>query len=45
MDDFQVEKQLFSPANVVPGWAASEDPVLQVRMLTYGDSSVSIHDL
>lgn len=34
-----VEKLAFSPANVVPGWAASQDPVLQMRLFAYGDSS------
>ncbi|KAI9607164.1 hypothetical protein H4Q26_005679 [Puccinia striiformis f. sp. tritici PST-130] len=35
----EVEKQAFSPANIVPGWAASHDPVLQMRMAIYTDSS------
>ncbi|WAQ89620.1 hypothetical protein PtA15_11A310 [Puccinia triticina] len=35
----EVEKLAFSPANVVPGWAASQDPVLQMRLFAYSDSS------
>ncbi|KNZ48073.1 hypothetical protein VP01_592g14 [Puccinia sorghi] len=31
----------FSPANVVPGWAPSQDPVLQMRLFAYSDSSVT----
>ncbi|POW21851.1 hypothetical protein PSHT_01942 [Puccinia striiformis] len=34
----EVEKQAFSPANIVPGWAASHDPVLQMRMAIYTDT-------
>ncbi|POW21852.1 hypothetical protein PSHT_01943 [Puccinia striiformis] len=33
------EKQAFTPANFVPGWAASHDPILQMRMAIYADSS------
>ncbi|EFP84867.2 uncharacterized protein PGTG_10338 [Puccinia graminis f. sp. tritici CRL 75-36-700-3] len=35
----EVEKLAFSPANVIPGWAASQDPVLQMRLFAYSDSS------
>jgi len=40
-DDYftEVEKLAFSPANVVPGWAPSQDPVLQMRLFAYSDSS------
>ncbi|KAJ0417923.1 catalase [Aspergillus carlsbadensis] len=34
----QVEQAAFNPANVVPGWDVSPDPVLQIRLFTYGDT-------
>ncbi|KAH9818800.1 catalase-like domain-containing protein [Melampsora americana] len=33
-----VEQLAFSPGNVVRGWAPSEDPVLQMRLLAYPDA-------
>ncbi|KAI7950587.1 hypothetical protein MJO29_009261 [Puccinia striiformis f. sp. tritici] len=35
----EAKKQAFTPANFVPGWAASHDPILQMRMAIYADSS------
>ncbi|KAJ0416310.1 catalase-like domain-containing protein [Aspergillus carlsbadensis] len=34
----QVEQAAFNPANVVPGWDISPDPVLQIRLFAYGDT-------
>lgn len=33
-----VEQAAFSPANLVPGWEASADPVLQSRLFSYPDT-------
>lgn len=33
-----IEQAAFSPANVVPGWEASADPVLQLRLFSYPDA-------
>ncbi|ROW15395.1 hypothetical protein VPNG_02414 [Cytospora leucostoma] len=38
-DNFaEAEQAAFSPANVVPGWALSPDPVLQLRAFAYQDA-------
>ncbi|KAF4120844.1 catalase, partial [Geosmithia morbida] len=34
-----IEQAAFSPGTMVPGWAASADPVLQARMFAYGDAA------
>ncbi|KAH8652862.1 catalase-like domain-containing protein [Ilyonectria robusta] len=34
----QVEQAAFNPANVVPGWDISPDPVLTIRLFMYGDT-------
>ncbi|CRG82798.1 catalase [Talaromyces islandicus] len=34
----QVEQAGFNPANVVPGWDISPDPLLQIRLFAYGDT-------
>lgn len=34
----QIEQAHFSPSNMVPGWAPSEDPVLQARLFSYNDA-------
>ncbi|ODM15399.1 hypothetical protein SI65_09340 [Aspergillus cristatus] len=34
----QVKQAAFTPANIVPGWDISPDPILQIRLLSYGDS-------
>jgi catalase len=34
----EVEQAHFSPSNMVPGWEASEDPVLQSRLFSYNDA-------
>ncbi|OJJ38038.1 hypothetical protein ASPWEDRAFT_307847 [Aspergillus wentii DTO 134E9] len=34
----QIEQAAFTPANIVPGWDISPDPLLQIRLLSYGDS-------
>jgi catalase len=34
----QVEQAAFNPANVVPGWDISPDPLLQIRLFAYGDT-------
>ncbi|KAF2770825.1 catalase-like protein [Teratosphaeria nubilosa] len=35
----EVEQAHFSPSNMVPGWAPSEDPVLQSRLFAYNDAA------
>ncbi|KAG6356539.1 hypothetical protein INS49_014412 [Diaporthe citri] len=38
-DNFgEVEQAAFSPANVVPGWALTSDPILQIRAFAYQDT-------
>ncbi|RAL06932.1 catalase [Aspergillus homomorphus CBS 101889] len=34
----QVEQAAFNPANVVPGWDISPDPLLQIRLFAYGET-------
>jgi len=34
----EVEQSAFAPANIVPGWDITPDPVLQIRMFAYGDT-------
>ncbi|EPS43333.1 hypothetical protein H072_2590 [Dactylellina haptotyla CBS 200.50] len=34
-----IEQAAFSPANMVPGWAPSADPMLQARMFAYNDAA------
>ncbi|KAJ9253151.1 hypothetical protein DTO195F2_7212 [Paecilomyces variotii] len=34
----EVEQAAFAPANVVPGWDISLDPILQIRLFAYGDT-------
>ncbi|KAL4811970.1 catalase-like domain-containing protein [Aspergillus spinulosporus] len=34
----QVEQAAFNPANIVPGWDVSPDPLLQIRLFMYGDT-------
>ncbi|KAJ9254986.1 hypothetical protein DTO280E4_7530 [Paecilomyces variotii] len=34
----QVEQAAFNPANIVPGWDISPDPLLQIRLFAYGDT-------
>ncbi|KAH9944922.1 catalase-domain-containing protein [Amylocystis lapponica] len=34
----EIEQAAFAPSNVVDGWAASADPVLQARMFAYADT-------
>ncbi|PWN33904.1 catalase-like protein [Meira miltonrushii] len=34
----EIESSHFSPSNMVPGWAPSEDPVLQSRLFSYNDA-------
>ncbi|KAI0672137.1 catalase-domain-containing protein [Trametes maxima] len=34
----EIEQAAFSPSNMVPGWAASADPVLQARLFSYPDT-------
>lgn len=35
----EIEQSHFSPSNMVPGWAPSEDPVLQSRLFSYNDAA------
>ncbi|EGG05950.1 uncharacterized protein MELLADRAFT_87433 [Melampsora larici-populina 98AG31] len=35
----EVEQLAFSPSNVVQGWAPSDDPILQMRLLAYPDAN------
>ncbi|KAK8108965.1 catalase [Apiospora sp. TS-2023a] len=32
------EQSAFNPANIVPGWNISPDPILQIRMFAYGET-------
>ncbi|KAI0649743.1 catalase-domain-containing protein [Trametes meyenii] len=34
----EIEQAAFSPSNMIPGWAASADPVLQARLFSYPDT-------
>ena len=34
----EVEQAAFAPANIVPGWDITPDPLLQIRMFAYGDT-------
>ncbi|ERS95255.1 catalase [Sporothrix schenckii 1099-18] len=34
-----IEQAAFSPSNMVPGWGASADPMLQARMFAYPDAA------
>ncbi|PSK40142.1 Catalase-1 isoform B [Elsinoe australis] len=34
----EIEQASFAPSNMVPGWAASADPVLQSRLFAYKDA-------
>lgn len=34
----EIEQSHFSPSNMIPGWAPSEDPVLQSRLFSYNDA-------
>ncbi|KAL3477063.1 catalase-like domain-containing protein [Aspergillus californicus] len=34
----EIEQAAFNPANVVPGWDLSPDPILQIRSFAYGDT-------
>ncbi|CAK1363215.1 unnamed protein product [Cercospora beticola] len=34
----EIEQSHFTPANIVPGWEPSNDPVLQSRLFAYGDA-------
>ncbi|KAL2825056.1 catalase-like domain-containing protein [Aspergillus cavernicola] len=34
----EIEQAAFNPANLVPGWDLSPDPILQIRSFAYGDT-------
>ncbi|KAL9110161.1 MAG: hypothetical protein Q9227_005221 [Pyrenula ochraceoflavens] len=34
----EVEQSAFSPANIVPGWDLTPDPIIQIRLFAYGDT-------
>lgn len=34
----EVEQAAFTPANIVPGWDLSFDPILQIRLFAYGET-------
>lgn len=34
----EVEQSAFAPANIVPGWDITPDPILQIRLFAYGST-------
>ncbi|KAK8098186.1 catalase [Apiospora kogelbergensis] len=34
----EAEQSAFNPANIVPGWNITPDPILQIRMFAYGET-------